>query len=208
MYVKGNSLNTLFKGNKQALFIAFVVSILVFSLSIVPVAVYAEDPKPPVGTRGSVSVGVVNVTYIMENAPQAEVASNMLKSKFLPQEKALAEGLEVIQRLEAALEKSAKNLSVSKKRQRERELRAKKRARTRSLQDFREELRFARDSALDDVQKEVFQAIGDVRAQNGIDIVIQDYIAASKRVDITSLVLAHLNEKLEKALVPKAEDKE
>ncbi|KAG1707693.1 Outer membrane protein assembly factor BamA [Nymphon striatum] len=164
------------------------------------------NPTPPVESRPSVSVGVVNVTYIMENAPQAEVASNMLKSKFLPQEKVLAEGLEVIQKLEAELDRSVKNLSVSQKRQKERELRAKKRARTRSLQDFREELRFARDSALDDVQKEVFKAIDDVRKLRGIDIVVQDYISASKRVDITSLVLTHLNEKLEKALEPKSED--
>ena len=142
----------------------------------------------------------------MENAPQAEVASNMLKSKFLPQEKVLAEGLEAIQKLEADLERSAKNLNVSQKRQKERELRAKKRSRTRLLQDFREELRFARDSALDDVQKEVFKAIDDVRKLRGIDIVVQDYISASKRVDITSLVLTHLNEKLDKALEPKSED--
>ena len=141
-------------------------------------------------------VGVVNVTYLMENAPQTEVASNKLKSKFLPQEKALAESAESIQALEKDLEKSVHNLSVIEKRQKEREIRAKKRSRTRALQDFREELRFARDSALDDVQKEVFKAIDTVRAQKGIDIILQDYISASKRVDITSSVLKHLKEKL------------
>ena len=182
------------KGNKQSLFIAFVVFVF-FNMSFIS-PVFAEDPVFK-GKNVVVSVGVVDVTYLMEHAPQAEVASNELKSKFLPQEKSLAESLEEIQELEKSLERSGSNIRISQKRFRERELRSKKRTRSRSLQDFREELRFARDSALDDVQKEVFQAIDDVRKQKGIDIVLQDYISASKRVDITASVLKHLVTKLE-----------
>ncbi len=148
--------------------------------------------------KKAVSVGVVNVVFLMENAPQSELASNRLKEKFLPQEKKLAEELEIISSLEAELKEriAAKTISPDEKRQKERELRARKRSRTRSLQDFREELRFARDAALDDVQKEVFSAIDDVRKQQKIDIVIQDFISASKRVDITPLVLEYLKNKL------------
>lgn len=192
------------KGNKYIqLFIAFVA--LVSFIFTANFSLYADK-----GTNNTlshnVSVGVVNVTYLMENAPQAEVASNKLKSKFLPQEKVLAQGLEEIQRLETQLEKKSRILNVSQKRQEERELRAKKRARSRTLQDFREELRFARDSALDDVQKEVFQAIDSVRSQQDIDIILQDYVSASKRVDITANVLKHLVEKLAKEQASKSQN--
>ena len=148
--------------------------------------------------KEAVSVGVVNVTFLMKNAPQSDLASNRLKEKFLPQEKKLAEALEEINNLEGALEKliTLKNIDSDLKRQKQRELRARKRARGRSLQDFSEELRFARNAALDDVQKEVFSAIDDVRKQQNIDIIIQDYISANKRVDITPLVLEYLREKL------------
>ncbi len=148
--------------------------------------------------KQAVSVAVVNVTFLMENAPQSDLASNKLKEKFLPQEKKLAEALEEINILEADLKKliALKGVDADLKRQKQRELRARKRARGRSLQDFSEELRFARDAALDDVQKEVFSAINDVRKQQNIDIIIQDYISASKRVDITPLVLEYLREKL------------
>lgn len=148
--------------------------------------------------KEAVSVGVVNVTFLMENAPQSDLASNRLKEKFLPQEKKLAEALEEINNLEGALEKliTLKNIDSDLKRQKQRELRARKRARGRSLQDFSEELRFARNAALDDVQKEVFSAIDDVRKQQNIDIIIQDYISANKRVDITPLVLEYLRDKL------------
>lgn len=183
------------KGDRHSVFIAFVVLARLFIaqfifLGLLSVSVvYAED---------AISVGVVNVTFLMENAPQAEVASSQLKAKFLPQEKKLSEELDKINDLEIEL----KNLSVSKSdtdliRQKERELRSRKRTRSRSLQDFREELRFARDSALDVVQKEVFSAIDEVRKAETIDIVLQDYISASKRADITPLVLDFLNKKLE-----------
>ncbi len=146
----------------------------------------------------AISVGVVNVTFLMENAPQAEVASSQLKEKFLPQEQKLSQELDAINDLETEL----KNLTSSQTkndliRQKERELRSRKRTRSRSLQDFREELRFSRDAALDIVQKEVFGAIDDVRKMEKIDIVLQDYISASSRVDITPLVLEFLKKKLE-----------
>lgn len=162
--------------------------------------------------KESVSVGVVNVVFLMENAPQSELASNNLKEKFFPQEKKLAEELEVITSLESELKKliASKTTSDELKRKKERELRSRRRARTRSLQDFREELRFARDTALDEVQKEVFSAIDYVRKQRNIDIVIQDYISATESVDITTFVLEHLDDKLNnnpQTIDPKTEDK-
>jgi len=146
---------------------------------------------------GSVSVGVVNVSFLMENAPQSEIASNQLKEQFSPQEKKLANELREINALELELNEikiAKKNLDLQRKK--ERELRSRKRLRSRSLQDFREELRFARDAALDDVQKEVFRAIDEVRIKKNIDIVLQDYISASQKVDITPAVLGHLKSKI------------
>jgi len=176
------------KGNKRTVFIAFVIFIEILFISFFSAA-YAED---------AVSVGVVNVTFLMENAPQAEVASSNLKDKFLPQEKKLAVDLEQINRLEIELKKVITSKEDDDlRRQKERELRSRKRARSRSLQDFREELRFARDAALDVVQKEVFSAIDEVRKEKNIDIIIQDYISASQRVDITPVVLGFLKKKLE-----------
>jgi len=179
------------KGNKHSMFIAFVVLVRMAFLSslFVVSTTYAEDP---------VSVGVVNVTFLMENAPQAEVASSNLKDKFLPQEKKLAKKLEEINNLEIELKKLISDKADKEvRRQKERDIRSHKRNRSRLLQDFREELRFSRDVALDSVQKEVFNAIDEVRSEENIDIVLQDYVSASSRVDITPLVLKYLKKKLE-----------
>ncbi len=172
------------KGYKQTLFIFFAF----FLLTTIHIKALAND---------SVSVGVVNVTFLMENSPQSEIASDKLKSKFSPQEKKLAAELEEINAIELELNeiKTAKK-SLTLQRQKERELRTLKRVRSRALQDFREELRFARDLALDEVQKEVFKAIAEVRKQQNIDIILQDYVSASKKVDITPAVLEYLQQKV------------
>jgi len=187
--------NNTSKGGRHSVFCAFVVfarsfvALLTFIGSLSVNITYAEEV---------ISVGVVNVTFIMENAPQAEVASSQLKAQFLPQELKLSKELDIINDLEVELKKlSASKSDTDLIRQKERELRSHKRTRSRSLQDFREELRFARDAALDVVQKEVFSAIDEVRKAEDIDIILQDYISASQRADITPLVLDFLNKKLE-----------
>ncbi len=183
--LRDNLINSHHEGNKCYAFIAFVFFMQIF----IGNSLFAKE---------FVSVGVVNVTYLMEKAPQSEMASARLKSKFSPQEKKLALELDELNKLEVELEKIKKTKkSITLQRQKERELRSKKRIRSRTLQDFREELRFARDSALDEVQKEVFSAIDEVRVQQNIDIVLQDYVSASQKVDITPLVLNHLKNKLD-----------
>lgn len=143
-----------------------------------------------------ISIAVVNVAYLLKNAPEAELASQALKSEFSPREQALQEGQERISKLEDERDRNRTTWSAEQVRQADRNIRSMKRERTRALEDFREELRFARDSALDDVQKSVFQAIEDVRLKRNIDIVIQEYVAASQRVDITTSVLEYLQERL------------
>ncbi len=182
--------NILIKGGKHIVFTAFFVLARILLLGLLSVNISYSDEL--------ISVGVVNVTFLMENAPQAEIASSQLKEKFLPQEQKLSQELEDINNLEVQL-KSIRDSKANSDLvlQKEREIRSRKRTRSRSLQDFREELRFARDAALDIVQKEVFSAIDEVRKIEKIDIILQDYISASSRADITPLVLDFLNKRLE-----------
>ena len=98
--------------------------------------------------------------------------------------------------METARERNRSNWTEADIRQAEREIRGLKRTRARKLEDFREELRFARDSALDEVQKSVFSAIEEVRIERNIDIIIQEYVAASTRVNLTPHVITYLQNKV------------
>lgn len=179
---------------KLSLSICFVLLAFVHST-----VAFSEEDK--------ISIAVVNVAFLMKNSPDAELASQALKADFSPREKALQEALEHIEDLKDERERNKSDWSEEKVRQAERQIRALERERTRSLEDFREELRFARDRALDDVQKSVFQAIEDVRVQRNIDIVIQEYVAASQRVDLTPSVLQYLQAQLTLKQSKKSENK-
>ncbi len=159
-----------------------------------------------------VSVAVVNVRYLLQHAPQSDEASKLLKKRFLAKERELDKEAEAIRKFEEALRQSEDQLTREEKIEKERELRSRKRTQNRALEDYREDLRLAKSAALDDVQEAVFEAIAEVRKQEHIDIVIQDFVSASERVDITKKVLSYLAKKLQsekqKSLAEKTQGKE
>ena len=152
---------------------------------------------PAMAEATQMTIAVVNVPHLMKNAPEAESAGLELKARFSPREQALSQELEDISQLENERERNLAIWSDDQRLQNEREVRTRKRERTRALEDFREELRFARDKALDAVQQSVFQAISEVREERGIDVVVEVYVSASKRVDITQDVLDYLQRKFD-----------
>ncbi len=144
----------------------------------------------------SVSVAVVNVRHLLQHAPQSEAASKELKKRFLSKEQELDTEAEAIRAFEESLRQAEGRITREEKIEKKRELRSRKRTQNRALEDYREDLRLAKSEALDDVQKTVFEAIDEVRQLKKIDIILQDFVSASERVDITKTVLAYLADKL------------
>lgn len=163
-----------------------ILGIIFASLYLLSPQLFAEN----------ISIGVVSISKIMEQAPQAERSSINLKAQFLPIEEKLAEQSSEIKKLKAQKKEISPSSSPEIKVQMDRKLRALKRTHSRALEDFREEFRFARDRALDKVQNEVYDAIHIVREQLGIDMIVQEYVSASQRIDITNNVLNYLRKKM------------
>ena len=155
----------------------------------------------------TVSIAVVNVRYLLQHAPQSDAASKELKDRFLAKEKELDAEADSIRLFEESIRQSEGRITREEKIEKERELRSRKRNQNRALEDYREDLRIAKSAALDDVQKLVFETIDEVRKAKKIDIVIQDYVSASERVDITETVIEYLAEKLKKEHVKKSANK-
>ena len=148
-----------------------------------------------------VRIAIVNVATLLDNAPQPKAAEAKLKLDFVPREQKLAADQKQMQALEddLALRNEAGSLPEDEKLQRQRELRDRQRKYSREMEDFREEVRAARDAAIDALQNGIIQAIGEVRAQEKIDLVLREsnYIVASDRIDITSKVMQHLEQKFQ-----------
>lgn len=165
---------------------------------------------PAIAKKDSVSavnIAVVNVRHLLQHAPQSGAASKALKERFIAKEKILDAEASSIRNFEESIKQAEGSITREEKIEKERELRSRKRAQNRALEDYREDLRLAKSAALDDVQKAVFEAIDEIRKAQAIDIVIQDFISASERVDITQTVLSYLAQQLEKDSLNKQSEK-
>lgn len=167
----------------------------------------ADDATAPV------RIAVVNFSTLMSESPQSKAATAKLKADFVPRDEKLKTEEKTIVQLEEELKSLSDAVSEEERVKRERELRDRQRKYSREMEDYREEVRAARDQALDDLQNTIVQAIGEVREREQIDIVLREtnYIVASIRIDITAKVMQHLEAKFQQqsATVPAdAEKKE
>lgn len=151
-------------------------------------------------------IAVVNVVKVLEQAPQAAAEGKRLESLFAAREAALAQEQLELQRAREALQATGDSLPEAERIQRERELRTLERDYSRKQEDLREEIRFAKDAALEKVQEQVEQAVEAVRAEGQIDIVFREsnYIVASARVNLTDKVLAYLQQQFDNQQKPTA----
>lgn len=183
------------------------VSIL-FTLSC-----FAMSPASSDTAERPFRIAIVNVAQLLENSPQSKAANEKLKTDFVPREEALDTEQKAIKELEDSLaaEIESGSLSEENKLQKQRELRDRQRTYARVMDDFREDVRNAREIAIDTLQNQIVQAIGDVREREQIDVVLResDFIVASDRVDITGKVMQHLQQKFQaEQVMPDAKPKE
>ena len=183
--------------NGFSTFIQRTASHCLLAALLLPALAIAEDNASTSPFR----IAIVDVSVLLENSPQSKAANEKLKSAYVPREESLNKEQQAIQQLEEALAVriEAGTISEADKLEQQRELRDRKRKNVRALEDFREEVRVARDAAIDALQASIIQAIGDVREQEKIDLVLREsnYIVASDRIDITSKVMQHLEQKFQ-----------
>ncbi len=137
---------------------------------------------------------VVRMSIILNKSPQAEAASEALRERYVAREEVLAKEQSAVQQAEEDFLSKQRTLSADEAVKLESQLRKRQRDLKRSREDFREEVRLAKDKALSDLKKNVSFAIEAIRRQEKIDIIFResDYLVASPRIDITEKVLAYL----------------
>lgn len=183
--------------NGFSTFIQRTASHCLLAVLLLPALAIAEDNASTSPFR----IAIVDVSVLLENSPQSKAANEKLKSAYVPREESLNKEQQAIQQLEEALAVriEAGTISEADKLEQQRELRDRKRKNVRALEDFREEVRTARDTAVDNLQSQIVLAIGEVREREQIDVVLResDYIVASNRVDMTNKVMQHLEQKFQ-----------
>lgn len=138
-------------------------------------------------------VGAVNVAKLMEDAPQAQAASNDIKQKFGSREKELLAERDSLKGLELQYAKDREIMAQADREKTESDLRDRLREYKRKSDSFTEEFNKARTEALSGLQNKIFKAIKEVAEKENYDVVLSENVLyVSDAVNLTDKVLARL----------------
>jgi len=147
----------------------------------------------PLGAaQAQTKIGVVNVTRLLQEAPQAQAASAALENEFAARRKDLEAQQKDLKAREDKLQKDGAVMAEAERRNAEKTLRDGQRELARKQNEFLEDLNVRRNEALGQLQRTVLQEVQTYAKSAGFDVVVADALYASPAVDITNQVLSAL----------------
>jgi len=137
--------------------------------------------------------GFVNTERILRDAVPAQRAQKKIEAEFQKRDQELAKLAEQLKRMQDELEKNAVTMSDSQRRNRERDFGELNRDFQRKQREFREDLNQRRNEELAQVVEQANRVIRQIAEQEKYDIIFQDAVFASPRIDITEKVIKALD---------------
>jgi outer membrane protein len=138
-------------------------------------------------------LGFVNTERILRDAAPAVRAQKKIEAEFKKRDEDLARIAEQLKRMQDELDKNAMTMSESQRRNREREFGDLNRDFQRKQREFREDLNQRRNEELAQVVEQANRVIRQIAEQEKFDIIFQDAVFASPRIDITEKVIKALD---------------
>ncbi len=140
-----------------------------------------------------IKVGFVNISNLMEKAPQAESARTALEREFDGRDNKLTTTRDAILRLEDQLQKDGEIMSESKRADLERDILRRKRDFNREKDELKEDFNIRRNEELGKLQREVYSVIVDVAKKENYDLMVTESVLyASDKIDVTEKILEQL----------------
>ena len=147
--------------------------------------------QAPASNAGS-KFGFVHTERILRDSVPAVRAQKKIEAEFQKRDRELAGIAEQLKRMQAELDKDAMTMSESQRRTREREFGDLNREFQRKQREFREDLNQRRNEELAQVVQQANGVIRQIAEQEKFDIIFQDAVFASPRIDITDKVIKAL----------------
>src|SRR5258706_9893500 len=159
------------------------------TLALLALPALAQQAQP--GGR----IGFVNTERVLRDSTPAIRAQTKLKAEFQKREEELARLEEQLKRLQAEMEKNAVAMNENQRRTKERDLGEMNRDYQRRLRELREDSNQRRNEELAQVIDHANRVIRQIAEQEKFDIILQDAVYASPRIDITDRVIKALEGK-------------
>ena len=138
-------------------------------------------------------IGYVNSDRVLRDAAPAKAAQAKLEAEFSKREKELVEQGNRLKAAADRIEKEAPTLSEAEKSRRQRELVEQDREFQRKRREFQEDLTARRNEEMSVLVDRANRVIRQLAEQEKYDLILQDAIHFSAKVDITDKVIRALN---------------
>ena len=162
----------------------------------IALAAFAAAVALPLGAAAQApKIGFVNTERVFREAAPAKRAQQKLEREFSGRNAELAKLEKQGRDLQVELEQGAVTLPEAQRREKERVLADVSRNFQRLQREIREDLNLRRNEELAQVQERATRAINQIAEAEKFDLVVQEAVFASARIDITDKVIKALADK-------------
>lgn len=144
--------------------------------------------------RAEVKIGFVNSQRVLNEAPQAAKAKKKLEKEFEKRDQELQKMSKQLQTVQEILEKNSLVLAESDRRNKEREFAELNRDFQRKQREFREDLNLRQNDEMAAIFERVNKVIKGIAEAEKYDIIFQEAVWASPRIDLTDKVIKALGD--------------
>ena len=144
--------------------------------------------------EAEVRIGFVNGQRVINESPQAAKAKKKLEKEFEKRDQDLQKTAKQLQGMQEGLEKNAVTMSETDRRNKEREFNELNRDFQRRQREFREDLNLRQNEEMAAIYERVNKVIKQVAENEKYDIILQEAVFVSSRIDLTEKVIKALND--------------
>jgi outer membrane protein len=149
----------------------------------------------PAAMAAETKIGVVRIERLLREAAPAVAAEKKLKQEFAPRDQELQKVAKQVRELQSSLDKEAMTLSESQRRDKEQELARMNRDLQRMQREFREDLNLRRNEEFASIIERANKVIQQIADAEKFDLILQEAVYISPRIDITEKVIKALSDK-------------
>jgi len=162
---------------------------------IAGIALFAAMSTPALAQGSEYKIGFINSERLFREAAPAKRAQQKLEKEFAARDSEIQKLSKQVRDLQSVLEKDSVTMPEADRRNKERDLANMNRDLQRAQREFREDLNLRRNEELSAVQERANKVIQQIAIDEKFDLIIQDVVYASPRIDITDRVIKALADK-------------
>lgn len=164
-----------------------------FAALLVAIA-FTTLPVSFASAADTLKIGYVNIQRIFRDAPAAVKAAKKIEAEFSKRDQDLQQMAKQVQALQESLEKNAVTMSETERKTKEKDLNDQSREFQRKQREFREDLNLRQNEENAAIIEKANKAIMQLAESEKFDLILQDAVYHSPKLDVTDKIVKALSE--------------